>query len=333
MVVAGTNSRGPNHPLGRPSWRGQIIYYLRSGGVRQYGSPWPDGSDCDRGSVLIISAEDDPHDTIRPRLDAHFADCTRIHLLSMVRRPSKEGTAQEVLFTLANVAALEDAVRALPDLRLIVIDPIGSYIGTVDSHRDEEVRSVLMPVAKIAEKYGPAVLVVAHRRKGTGDNADDLAMGSRAFTAIARSVWHVSRDPKDHARRLLLAGKQSLGPELDGLAFRIIGEPIASVQWEKDPVRMTANEGIAAEQDGNGPGRPPTERDQAAQWLRKELSDFQEDKVEELQRAAKEAGIAWRTVQRARADMEVIVERSRWDRHVYIWRLQKPGDQPKQRKE
>ena len=46
------------------------------------GSPWPDGrGNAPKGSVIIISAEDDPADTIRPRLDAHHADARRVHLL------------------------------------------------------------------------------------------------------------------------------------------------------------------------------------------------------------------------------------------------------------
>ncbi|MBX3364030.1 MAG: AAA family ATPase [Phycisphaeraceae bacterium] len=38
------------------------------------GRTWPDASACPAGSVILVSAEDDPHDTIRPRLDAHGAD-------------------------------------------------------------------------------------------------------------------------------------------------------------------------------------------------------------------------------------------------------------------
>ena len=59
-------------------------------------------------------------------------------------------------------------------------------------------------MTKLAEKYGPAVLIVAHRRKTGGNIADDLALGSRAFTGIARSVWHLTRDSDDKSRRLLL---------------------------------------------------------------------------------------------------------------------------------
>ncbi len=51
------------------------------------GSPWPDGALCKMGSVILMSAEDDPGDTIRPRLDAAGADCSRIYLLRAVPHP------------------------------------------------------------------------------------------------------------------------------------------------------------------------------------------------------------------------------------------------------
>ena len=142
------------------------------------GSPWPDGASCPHGSVILICAEDGAGDTIRPRLDAHWADVQQIHLLSMVRHVGHDGQCTEIMFTLADLPALEAALKAVADCKLIVVDPIGSFMGgRTDTYRDNEVRSVLAPVAALAERYGPAVVVVAHRRKGSGDSADDLAPG------------------------------------------------------------------------------------------------------------------------------------------------------------
>ncbi len=107
------------------------------------GSMWPDGSLCPRGSVILISAEDDPADTIRPRLDAHSADVRRIHLLSAVQRVGDNGQYERMI-TLADVDAIETALIQLTDCRLIVVDPIGSFLGgKTDAHRDNEVREVL----------------------------------------------------------------------------------------------------------------------------------------------------------------------------------------------
>jgi hypothetical protein len=289
------------------------------------GTPWPGGGACPTGSVLLISAEDAPDDVIRPQLDAAHADARKVHLLAAVRGFSgKNRKPFEVMFTLKDLDALEAALKTLPDCKLIVIDPIGSFIGgTTDAHRDNEVRSVLAPVAMMAAKYGPAVLVIAHRRKSTGTTyADDLALGSRAFTGIARAIWHLSRDPNDKTRRLLLPGKNNLAPEGDGFAFSIIGDPPA-LAWERDPVRISADDGLAAE---NGvdekPGPAPDTRNRAAEWLR-DLLAAGPMQVTDIQAEAEAAGYApgrWRTVHRAKDELGIKPYKAGFS-GAWTWRL------------
>ncbi len=258
--------------VGRPG-EGKSFFTIDAASRVTTGTPWPDGSDCPEGSVLLLTAEDDPADTIRPRLDAHYADVQRVHLLSAVRRRDEKGQ-YERLITLADVDAIEAALNRIPDCLLIVVDPIGSFLGgSTDAHRDNEVRSVLGPAAKLAEKYGAALLVVAHRRKSGGVSADDLAMGSRAFTGIARSVLHLSRDPEDKRRRLLLPGKNNLAAENHGMAFAIGGDP-PHLQWEKDPVNMHADDALAAEENNRRkPGPEAMALDNAKDWLHEALVD------------------------------------------------------------
>ena len=325
-------------PLGRPSLlvgvpgAGKSYVTCDMAARVTTGTPWPDGSPCERGSVLFITAEDDMGDTIRPRLDACRADVDRVYQLTAVRRIDDEtGKPRDVLFTLADVAAMEAALKRLPDCRLVVIDPIGSFLGgDVDAHRDNEVRAVLAPIGLLASRYGVAVLIVAHRRKGNAGSADETALGSRAFSGIVRSIWHLSPDPRDDNRRLLLPGKSSLARKGDGLAFTLIGEPTAAVVWERDPVRMTADDAMrderAAEANGpsDRPGPEPAARNAAADWLAAELADLAEHKVADVRAAAGNAGLAWRTVQRARESLGVLVERATFGGE-FIWRLPKPG--------
>ena len=123
---------------------------------------------------MLLSAEDDPADVIRPRLDAAGADASKVHLLTGTCHVGVDGQERETMFTLADVGILEEAITRLPDCRLVVVDPIGSYLGgKTDAHRDNEVRAVLTPVGKLAERHGAAVVIVAHRRKASGDIADD----------------------------------------------------------------------------------------------------------------------------------------------------------------
>jgi putative DNA primase/helicase len=312
--------------VGRPG-EGKSFFTMDAAARVSTGSPWPDDAPSERGSVLIISGEDDPADTIRPRLDAHHADVSRVRLFSMVRRIGADGKPFEVMFSLHDLLSLEAALRSIPDCKLIVIDPIGSFLGSdVDAHRDNEVRSILAPVAKLAEKYGPAVLVVAHRRKSAGSIADDLALGSRAFTGIARAVWHLTRDTENKARRLLLPGKNNLAREGNGLAFTIAGDPPALV-WEHDPVQMSADDALAIENNGGiedaKPGPEPQARRAAEDWLRQFLATG-EVLAAKVKAEAKAAGMNYRTVQRAADALGVIHEKNSLD-GGWQWRFPKPG--------
>lgn len=284
------------------------------------GIAWPDGEPCEAGDVLLISGEDDPHDQIRPRLDACGADVSRVHLLSMVRRIGEDGKPFEVLFSLADVLALEIALKKIPNCKLVVVDPIGSFIGgQIDSYRDNEVRSILTPLAKLAERFNVGVLLIAHRRKAASNHADQTALGSVSFIGICRVVYHLSRDRDNRERRLLLPGKCNLCSEPMGLAFTVEGDP-ARIVWEAEGVEMTADEAMAAEEN-----RPASQsREDVQAWLRNELADLGEHSVESIREAAGQAGFNWRRVQRAREDIGALVHRASFG-GAYIWRLPKPG--------
>ncbi len=291
---------------------------------------FPDGSKCPSGSVLIVSAEDDPADTIRPRLNAAGADVKRVHILSSIQVTASDGKKEERAFTLADILMLEDALCKIPDCRLVIIDPIGSYLGGgTDAHRDNEVRSVLGPVATLAAKFNVAVVMVAHRRKGSGDFADDSALGSRAFTGIARAVWHLSRDPDDKNRRLLLPGKNNLTAEGDGLAFRLEGQPIGRLVWEDGPVAMTADDAQLAESrsaaEKRKPGPRADARQGAANWLGEALANGPRTPAQ-LQEEAKRSNFGWRTIQNAAGDLGIERERTGFGGGT-LWCL--PNQQPR----
>ena len=276
------------------------------------GRLWPDGRECPRGSALLLSAEDDPADTIRPRLDAHGADVRRVYLLSAVRQADRS----ERFITLADVALIEEAVIKLGDCKLMVIDPIGSYLGgKTDAYRDNEVRALLAPIAALAERYGVAIVVVSHHRKSPGNIADDLILGSRAFTGVARAVWHVTHDSENHDRRLLLPGKNNLARVGDGLAFGITGSP-PCIAWERDPVAMIADDALTGD-------RGPT-LGTAVSWLQAELADGHRRAKDLLEKWSGDWGGSMRTLNRAKRALGVQVYRSE-ARGPWWWRLPDKG--------
>lgn len=282
------------------------------------GSAWPDGAPCEAGSVLLVAGEDDLADTIKPRLDAHGAVPTRVYTLRGVSRAGKGGQRIEAAFTLADMPELEATLATMPDCKLLIVDPIGSFIGgKVDVHRDNEVRAVLAPLAALAQRTGVAVLLVAHQRKGAATHADDLVMGSRAFTGIARSVLHLLADPEDDKRRLLLAGKNNLAEPAPGLAFTFTGTP-PRIEWEHDPVKMTAADVLVAQATS---GERRSKLRDAVEWLTEYLASGPRSAAD-IERDATAYGIAVKTLGRAKKQAKLEKTRIGFGGE-WVWQLPK----------
>jgi hypothetical protein len=117
----------------------------------------------------------------------------------------------------------------------------------------------------------------------------------------------------------LLPGGCNYVGDVPGLAFTIAGDPPAIV-WERDPVPLTADEALTQEREGDGRGRPPDERDAAVAWLEGELAGGVARLVEDVKRAALEAGLVWRTCQRAASELRVVRHREGFG-GGFTWRL------------
>ncbi len=235
------------------------------------GEPIPcGGGECfARGSVVLLSAEDDLHDTVKPRLVAAGADSRMVHALTTMRSPS--GTLMP--FDFSYIPQLEKVIMGLPDCRLLIIDPVTHYVGgKVDDHKVAQLRAALDPLKELAMRLRVAVLVVSHLNKGTGTKALHRVIGSSAYTALARANWLLMRDPENPKRRLLLDAGTNLAEDPPGLAYRIVN---GRLEWEENPVHLTADDVLEAEAkarteaaSAGGGGKQVGRVDQAVEWLR-----------------------------------------------------------------
>ena len=275
------------------------------------GWPFPDGSHCEPADVILANAEDDPGDTIRPRIEAAKADLERVQILSEIIVAGDNGTPQTRPFTLADIEAVEDALDQIEEegrrAAAVVIDPVSAFIAGIDSHKNTEVRAMLRPWSDLASKRNVAVICVSHLNKGAGANAIYRVTGSLAFTAAARAVWAVVRDPEDDRRRLFLPVKNNIGPDRGGLAYTVADDEtgVPYVDWEDGAVETDVNAVMAA--DGDEEER--SARTEAVDWLRSVLSDGPM-LVRDLQRESKDAGLSWRTVKRAKAQAGILSRKS-----------------------
>jgi energy-coupling factor transporter ATP-binding protein EcfA2 len=312
-----------NPGLGKSQITAAMASIVTSGGL------WPsDGTRAERGAVAFLSAEDDAADTLVPRLKAAGADLARCHVLDAVLATNRDGlTVQRGCELSRDVGTLADTLLRLGDVRLLVIDPISAYLGTVDSHRNAEVRAVLASLADMAARLAVAVVAVSHLNKAGGADALSRVTGSLAFVAAARAAWIVAQDPHA-ARRLLVPLKNNLGPDGSGLSFDI--EPVtvddgidtSRVVWHADPVTMTADEALAAGAGSNRRGDAPQRR-QAQAWLAEALSAGPASS-DELLKAASKVGISRRTLFRAKDALGVVATKGNF-KGGWAWRLPADG--------
>ena len=274
------------------------------------GRAWPvDRSACPQGSVIMASAEDDLADTIRPRLDAAGADPHLVHVLNMVTEIDDNGDTFQRAFSIEkDIPRLEAVIREHSDCKLITVDPISAYLGKVDSHNNAEIRAVLAPLADMAQKYSVAVVGITHFNKSSA-GALYRAMGSLAFVAAARAAYAVTKCKDDPDRRLFLPLKNNLGDDKTGFAYTIQtgdnGAPY--VAWEPEQVTVTADEAMAPGTDEEAPALR-----EAMDWLIEELRHGMV-KVKDLQKVARDAGLSWRTVRRAKDRIGVKSEKRTFD--------------------
>lgn len=253
------------------------------------------------GRVIIFSAEDDVADTIRPRLERAGANLARIHCLESVRTvDSKTGRRRAAAFSLAeHVPLLAKTIRQFGDVRLVIIDPVSSYVGGTDSHKNAEVRTMLLPLIDLAEAMGFAILAVTHLNKSSSGKALYRAMGSVGFAAAARAVWMLAKDLIDPERRLLLPIKCNVAKTETGLAFHIRADDRgAYLQWDDEIIQMSADDFLGTE-TRRMESRINKAIEQAEKFLLRELQLGPVDATD-LQDSASFLGISPRTLQRAR---------------------------------
>jgi hypothetical protein len=177
-------------------------------------------------------------------------------------------------------------------------------MGGGDANSTTDVRGALDPIANMAMCYLVAIVGVSHLNKSSAQSAIQRTSGSMAFVAAARSSLMVVKDRANPARRLLLPQKYNLAKDNGGLAFSINavdmgnGIHISSVEWEADPVMMTADEAIRTDPD-------EANSMQEAKLFIAELLKDGPVKSTDAEKSCLEAGITWITIQRAKKALGV----------------------------
>jgi len=184
------------------------------------GKPFPDGSMCTIGNVLLIGCEDGFANTVKPRLLAAGADCDRVQIFDGITM----GSAKKMPAFPDDLPALREAIVE-SQARLVIIDPLMAFLGSsINTYSDHSVRTALGPLAGLAEELNVVLLCIRHFSKQVGKSAIHKGGGSIGIVAAARLVMLVCKDPKDASLRVLAVAKSNLDQKPKALRYRIIGK-------------------------------------------------------------------------------------------------------------
>jgi putative DNA primase/helicase len=316
---------GKLHILAGAPGQGKTTIALAIAATVTVGGRLPDGARCEAGNVLIWSGEDDPADTLLPRLLAAGADKSRCYFVEGTRI---DGEVQS-FDPARDMLALERQAAEIGGIRLLVVDPVVSAVAG-DSHKNTEVRRALQPIVDLASRIGAAVIGISHFSKGgQGGDPASRVVGSIAFTAVARVVLVAAKVTSEDGeqRRILARGKSNIGPDTGGFEYDIAqSEPLPGIfasyiAWGKS-VDGTARE-LLAESDG-GDLSDKSALDAACDFLRDVLADGLTP-VKGVEAEANNAGITKATLRRAKERLGVLTKKGTEGR--WYWRLAAQGAQ------
>jgi len=290
--------------VGKPG-EGKSQVSINAAATISNGGRWPvSGIEAEKGTVLILQAEDGEADTIIPRLMAAGADLKRVKLIQAVKLENDKERGFDLQ---ADLKMLAEKVKELGDVKLVIIDPLTAYLGKTDSHNNAEVRSALKPISEFADDCKVAVWGITHFNKSGDGNAINRVMGSVAFTGAARVVHQVTRHPEDDRKRVFLPIKSNLSIDKGGYAFHIEATEIDSddgkigtsrIVWDKNLVNMKADDALS-----NSEEKSPAVAE-AVQFLNDIPMNGPVDS-KEINRQAKEAGISAASMKRAKGKLNI----------------------------
>ena len=261
-------------------------------------------------NVALLTPEDDPSRTIRPRLDAAGADPLRVFDVRM--RKDKFSAGVSLPDDTAPIAQL----LIDKDIRVMFSDPLAAMLDPKrNSWKDTDVRSALEPLIAVCAEHDITWIGTLHTNKTNSTDARQRGMGSVGWRQIARATFLVGLDPDDPegdkgSARCVAHDKHNLGPwtptqrfHLDSATVDIAGDAQPMVRAViGDECDVTMSEMLAAEQGFDN--LSDRKADNALKWLRRQI-EAGPRAVKVIQASADEVGHSWRTIERAKTELGV----------------------------
>lgn len=266
------------------------------------GTDWADGTEnpFPPSSVLVLTEEEDPSDTIKPRFLAAGGDPANLIMLNV-----GEGSHFQIEKDTPKLQKM--LMKVTPPVRLLILDPVSDY-AKINKDKDDEVRTTLNTLKGLAKDLGAAALGINHLNKKTDQGAIHRVAGARGWVSYARLNFLVGL--KDGMRHLVTL-KTNIVKNMGSFAFTltdavvsegsltITGIPV--VQWQGKG-ELTPDDLMTRASD---PPKEVENQSEIAAGLKDILKDGKWCSAEWVIKQADDRGWQKRSVQRAADKMGI----------------------------
>ena len=308
VAIAARVSRGGNHPS------------------------WPDPTPSSRGKVLFLTGnEDDPSDTLIPRLMAADADMSKVFFL---REMKQYGRRVDANFGMRDIEAVRRVMNQYGgDFAALIVDPVTQVIEG-DSTSQMKVLRAFDNLTEVAVRLNVAILAAHHVVKcAKGRDPLGRVAGPLAYGGKPRAVWVTAHNPNrvnGEDDFVLVNAKSSLTAPGGGWSYRIRPAVVSNeyesietsiIHWGK---RYEGRASDILQQVESVPTKKADALERAIHFLEELLKEGPVAHPE-IHQKAMAAGISGGTLARARKALGVAHKKQSGVRHgPYFWRL--PGN-------
>ena len=248
------------------------------------------GEPPDPITVLYQSTEDDYDDTIVPRFIKAGGIRDRLAFIDESEYP----------LTFDDDRILEGIKQT--GAKLLVLDPLASYIGDCSLNASNEVRQKSNALINAARETDCAIVVVNHMNKMPGLKAIYRTPGSIDVAGAVRSILLLARDPDEEDKRYLVQTKMNLASKGDALEFRIEDGGIKFTGITD----KTADEILRKQDFVSGIGRPDVKLQEAKEVIVELLAAGAAVPAEDCEAVLKNNGVRRSTGQTAKRELGIV---------------------------
>ena len=261
---------------------------------------FPSGTRPKVGDVIYWSGEDSIEKTVGPRLVACGANMDHVKTVdSGIFDPARD------------IPELLEQAAEVPNLSLIVLDPIISIVGDKEGNSAPVIRTVLQPLVEFAHERKVAILGIHHFMKRAGPKGAsvlDAFLGSQAWVAVARMVMAVLNN--DEYGKVLTRVKSSLGPSFGAYGYDLDTVTIEQhdaeletikISFDGEMINQSADDLFGTDQKSNSGGNAV---DRAKEFIMGTLAETESMTWTDLQNKGVADGHAKRTLRRGRDQLK-----------------------------